>query len=356
MSGRGRERGPGGETPGGGLVTIGPRTTVHVLLAGYPSLREQLLDYDPAFSPLAGPQRRAAGWARVTTLNDIAVAMDVPWRRVVRDLRERIERDGGDAPPVSGSGTVLRDDGRLAALRVIVGQLENGGSLPQLAERLRALTSGLTAADAAALERALVDGAERARDEAEARVMLAAGAPQAVPPPPPGHPLDGQGRAARQLRLLTGDLAAELAKMGGSPSRRRWRSAKPMLQRLIERISDVETMFRRHRQAWFPALSARGVEGPGTLLADREDEALELLRRLRLAVDRDDAAFVADAGARLAGLIDDLLGTFDVILVPLAERHLSMGDWAVVRELEDGVGYAFIPPPPSWPDPGSPTG
>ena len=115
-------------------------------------------------------------------------------------------------------------------------------------------------------------------------------------------------------------------------------------------------MFRRHRQAWFPALSARGVEGPGTLLADREGEALELLRRLRLAVDRDDAAFVADAGARLAELIDDLLGTFDAVLVPLAERHLSQGDWAVVRELEDGVGYAFIPPPPAWPDPGSTAG
>ena len=355
MSGRGRERGWGGETPGGGLVTIGPRTTVHALLAAYPSLREQLLAYDPAFSPLVGPEGRAASWARVTTLNDLAVSMDVSWRRVVDDLRERIERDGGDAPPVAGSGTVSRDDERLTALRMIVGQLENGGSLPLLAERLHALTAGLTAADTAALERALADGADRARDEAEARLMQAAGAPQAVASPP-GHPLDGQRRAGRQLRSLTGDLAGELAKIGGSPSRRRWRSAKPMVQRLIERISDAETMFRRHRRAWFPALSAHGVEGLGTLLADREGEALELLRRLRLAVARDDAAFVADAGTRLAELIDDLLGTFDAVLVPLAERHLSQGDWAVVRELEDGVGYAFIPPPPAWPDPGSPPG
>lgn len=335
-----------------GLVTIGPRTTVHGLLAAYPFLRPRLLAAGPAFAPLGDEGERAAAWTRVTTMNDVAVSMDVPWRRLVRDIREYIAAEMGDAPPVAGTGTVSQDDQRLAGLRGIAVELEDGGSLLELAERLQGLTAGLSPADAAALERALADGAEQAHDEAEARVMRAAEMPQQVaPPPPPGHPLDSQRRAGEQLRRLTHDLGVELERMGGSPSRRRWRSAKPMVQRLVERIADVEAMFRRHRQAWLPALAVHEVTGLGPLLTDREAEALELLPRLRRALEHDDSAFVAEAGARLIRLVDDVLGTVELVLVPLAERHLSENDWAVVRELEDDVGFAFIAVPPPWPDP-----
>jgi hypothetical protein len=343
--------GDGRSRAAGGPFTIGPRTTMHALLVCYPFLREELLAYGSAFSPLAGEGAAAGGWARVTTLNDVAVAMDVPWCRLARDVREFIAAETGDAPPMTGPGAARRDDARLQELRRIVRELEDGGPLLELAERLRSLTAGLDAGDAAALERALAEGTGRARDEAEARVMLAAETLPA-PPPPPGHPLDTQLRGGRRLRALVDELAAALSRMGGSPSRRRWRSAKPMVQRLIERIADLDTMSRSHGEAWLPALAAHGAGGLAKLLADRETEALELLRRLRLALARDDAAFVADAGSRLVELIEDLLGTYDLVLVPLAERHLSVQDWADVRRREDRVGFAFVPVPPPWPETG----
>ena len=82
----------------------------------------------------------------------------------------------------------------------------------------------------------------------------------------------------------------------------------------------------------------------------RQAEALETLRRLRLAVERDDAASVAETGARLVDALEDLLAQDERLLEPLATRHFSAGDWAAVRELEDGVGWGLIPPPPAWPD------
>jgi uncharacterized protein len=341
------QRPRGGAAARPGLVTIGPRTTVHALLADYPLLREELLGWDPAFAPLADAGR-VKTWSRVTRLNDVAVSMDVPWRRLVNEVRRRIKEAYGEAPPAAGARTLPADgDYRLAELRAITGELEAGGSLLELAGRLRGLTAGLSEADADALDRALTKDAALARGAAEAHVMRAAEErrPGSLPV---GHPLEVQRRAGRQLRRLVADLGAELERMGGSPSRRRWASAKPMVERLVGRISEVDAMFGRHRRAWFPALAVHGVDGLGSLVGGREEEALELLRRLRRAVAKDDAAFVAEAGGRLLEIVDDVLNTIDVIVAPLAERHLSEQDWRAVRELEDAVGYAFVAPP-AWP-------
>ena len=77
----------------------------------------------------------------------------------------------------------------------------------------------------------------------------------------------------------------------------------------------------------------------------------DLLLRLQIlgSVARDDAAFVVDNGARLLDLLGELLATEEQVLVPLAEQRLAAGDWMAVRELEDGVGWELIAPPPPWP-------
>jgi hypothetical protein len=61
------------------------------------------------------------------------------------------------------------------------------------------------------------------------------------------------------------------------------------------------------------------------------------------------AAFVVETGTRLLDLPDDLLSIDEQVLVPLAERHLAAGDWAAVREMEDGLGWSLIPAPLPWP-------
>jgi DUF438 domain-containing protein len=149
---------------------------------------------------------------------------------------------------------------------------------------------------------------------------------------------------------LSAGLRAELERLGGSPTRRRWRQDKPLVGRLVDRLSAVELRFRREQQAWFPALEVHGILGPQALLEARQSETLETLRRLRLAVERDDAASVAETGARLVDALEDLLAQDERLLEPLATRHFSASDWGAVRELEDGVGWGLIPSPPAWPD------
>jgi hypothetical protein len=333
-------------------ILIGPRTTVWTLLQAYPFLEAFLLARVRGFEALSEDHARTR-WARVMTLGDVGVRLNVPWQQLVHEIAAEVERGVGRPARVADAPRRIVDDQRrLPELRDIVEGLEAGGSLLEMAERWRAVTSDLEEGESAALDTALSESAVGGRTAGVRAVQAAAGAGAGpLTPPPPGHPLETLRREAGQVRQLSAGLKRELERLGGSATRRRWRLEKPLVARLVERLSEVELRFRREQQAWFPALEVHAVNGPQALLVSRQSEALETLRRLRLAVERDDAASVAEAGSRLVDTLEDLLAQDERLLEPLALRHFSTGDWAAVRELEDGVGWGLIPLPPAWPDP-----
>jgi hypothetical protein len=330
-------------------ILIGPRTTVYVLLQAYPFLEPLLLRRQAGFERLSDERARTR-WARTMTLSDVALRLNLPLRRMVRAIATEVERETGRAPRVAEAPRrIAGDERRLGELRKIVAGLEDGAPLEEMAARWRGATADLERPEEAALEAAL-SGEVAAGRRAGDQVVRAATAPDAdAAAPPSGHPLQLLRAEADALRQLCAGLEAELDRLGGSPARRRWQREKPLVARLVDRLSGVELRFRRQQQAWFPALGVHGVEGPQALLVARQQEALETVRRLRLAVERDDASSAAEAGARFIAEVDELLAQDERLLEPLATRHFSERDWAVVRELEDGVGWALVQAPPRWP-------
>ena len=315
----------------------------------YPFLVDFLLDYDAVFARLARSGGRT-GWVRMTTLGDVAVEMDITWRRLVRDISAEVARVTGRVPP---GGEARRADGgvRLVTVSEIVADLEKGGSLIELAARLREVTAGADGKQTAALDRALATTAAEARATTVRQVTAGVGPTlDGVPAhAPEGHPLASLAREGAQIKTLCRGLRTELERLGGSPSRRRWRTGRPLVVRLAERLSGVEQRVRREQQAWFPALAVAGEEGLAMLMYDRQAEALEALRLLRLAVARDDAASVVKSGVRLLDLLGGLAVAEEQLLAPIAERVLSSAEWASVREAEDNVGWSLIERPPRWP-------
>ena len=332
-------------------ILIGPRTTVYALLQAYPFLESFLLVRVRGFEALRDERARTR-WARVMTIDDVGLRLNMPWQQLVREIAAEVERGIGRLPRVADAPRrIVDDERRLGELRDIVDGLEAGAPLLEMAARWRAATDDLEQAETAALDAALSAAAVAGRAAADRAVAAAAGSGDAaLVAPPSGHPLDTLRREAGHVRQLSAGLKAELDRLGGSPTRRRWQREKPLVSRLVERLSAVELRFRREQQAWFPALAVHGVDGPQALLEVRQAGALETLRRLRLAVDGDDAASVAEAGARLVDALEDLLAQDERLLEPLATRYFSSDDWGAVRELEDGVGWGLIPPPPAWPD------
>jgi hypothetical protein len=331
-------------------ILIGPRTTVYTLLLAYPFLESYLLARVRGFERLRD-QRARTRWARVMTLDDVAVRLNVPWRQMVREIAAEVEQGTGRPARVADAPQrVVDDERRIGELHAIVEGLEAGAPLLEMAARWNVATGDLERAEMAALDAALSAAALAGRAGGERVALAAAPGDVALAEPPPGHPVETLRREARHILLLTAALRAEMDRLGGSSPRRRWQRAKPLVSRLADRLSAVELRFRREQQAWFPALEVLGIEGPQALLAARQGEALETLRRLCLAVDRDDAPAAVEAGTRLIDALEDLLAQDEGLLEPLALRHLSSEDWAAVRELEDGVGWGLASPPPAWPD------
>jgi DUF438 domain-containing protein len=332
-------------------ILIGPRTTVYSLLLAYPFLEPYLLARVRGFERLRD-QRARTRWARVMTLDDVGLRLNVPWRQLVREIAAEVERVTGRPTRVADAPQrVVDDERRIGELREIVRGLEAGAPLLEMAARWREATSDLERAEVAAVDAALSEAtlAGRAGGDRMVRAVVDLG-DLALTAPPPGHPLETLRREARHILRLTAGLRAEMDRLGGSPPRQRWQRAKPLVSRLADRLSAVELRFRREQQAWFPALEVLGIDGPQVLLASRQSEALETLRRLRLAADRDDAPSVVETGTRLVDALEDLLAHDEGLLEPLAVRHFSVEDWVAVRELEDGVGWGLMAPPVPWPD------
>ena len=212
---------------GGRGLALGPRTTVWTLLEAYPFLQGFLAAYHEQFRRLATPEGRGR-WARVASLEEVALAMDLTWRQLARDIAAEVTRAG-----------------RVDDLRDIAARLEDGGSLMELAKELERAMDGAVPVEQADFERALADAAAAERLAVRRGMESAAGLPadSVVLAAPEGHPLHSLRREGAQVQTLCADLRVALDGLGGSPSRRRWRGPT------TENSKRARRSWRRRRKA-----------------------------------------------------------------------------------------------------------
>jgi hypothetical protein len=330
-------------------IVLGPHTTVHALLTAYPDLAGFLPGYAPAFARLSVPRGRVS-WARIATLGDVALEMNVSWRRLVRDIVTEVRRLTGESPlTVDDPREVDAGDPRLGELRDIVAELERGGSLLEMAARLDALTVGAGASEADALVAALWGGSGDSGGSLASLPFGPRGPGDLLDGLPEGHPVESLGREGQQVDMLAAALAAELERLGGSHSRRRWTAARPLVTRLVDGLQGLELRVRREREAWLPALERGGAADAARLVLSRQDDALDRLRLVRRALRADDAAQVLEHGRALVGSLRELSVCEEQVLVPVAQRILTPREWAELRRQEEEAGWSLIPTPPPWP-------
>ena len=335
-------------------ILIGPRTTVWTLLQAYPFLEPFLLARVRGFEALADEGARTR-WARVMTLDDVAVRLNVPWQQLVREIcgrggarRGRPPRvaDGGAAPDrrrLSGGSASCTTSSVSSRPAARCSRWRSAGAPPRPTSSRRSRPRWTLRSR----RRPPVWGAAGAR-----AVEAGAEAGGTLTSPPPGHPLETLRREAGQVARWpprSGASSSGLAVLprgdaGGrrSPCRAPGRAALGRGAPLPPRAAGVAACARGPRRRR-PPCAARGAPD-----GDARDPAP---RAPGHAVERDDSASVAEAGGRLVDALEDLLAQDERLLEPLALRHFSPGDWAAVRELEDGVGWGLISSPPAWPNP-----
>lgn len=322
-------------------MVLSRATTVFALLEEYPFLERFLVARHEVFARLTRPGPRRT-WARMVTLGEAATAMDEPVLELLRELRSEVLRVRGVAPAIAADDAGSAIDLRLGEeVRALVRRLEQGASLTELADRLDGLTRGLDAEAVAAAvherEEIGVRGSIEAAggsptDDSGVRLTLYL-----------GHPVRALQQESARLGGLATHVEEAVAGLGEPPDVGRWRTARPVVVALLERLAELELQARRLRLAWFTTLASRGQRSVTVVVGGRLDEAVDAIRRLLVVARKDDPTALSATAPRAVHLVRHALLTQEELLVPAALRALDDDDWEAVAEQERVVGWALAP-------------
>ena len=316
-------------------------STLYALLEQYPFLEDYLAARHAVFDRLVDPAA-ATRWARVVTLSELATAMNLPWLEFLREVQGEVRRVTGDSPLIIEDVAGLTPDARFEEeLHAILGELEDGAPLDDLAGRLDVLTQGLDAEAVAVLARDLVAG-RGAPGRAMAQAAGQTGEwPAARLALHPGHPV----RALLDEAARLGDLATHVEDLVGgltSPvGGRRWREARPALEGLLTKLLQVDRQARRLRLAWYPTLLSRGGHGVAALVDADLVAALDALEQAITVTGKGEAEPAMGAARHATGLLRRALAAEEELLAPAALHGLDDDDWEAVAEQERVVGWAL---------------
>lgn len=312
-------------------MALTPAMTVYDLLVAHPFLDGFLVAYHPVFAGLAATRRRET-WGRMVTLGELAVVMDIPWRVFLRDVRAEVERVTGIPPALVDEMEAHEEDAKGEEVRGLVGDLERGAPLADLARRMDAATGGLDDVQVAALaRRRRRDG--RGGDELLG-VPVAASAARGLGP---GHPVTALRRECERVLELAAHLEEAVERFGEG---RRGVQTAPLA--LLDRLDEIGVQRERLRRAWYPTLGSRGGRGPSALVDGQLEDVVRLGARLRRALEREEPVTVRATAGRYLDALRSALASEEVLLMPLALRTLDREDWEALGEQERVVGWALL--------------
>jgi len=318
-------------------------TTLHTLLGEYPFLDDFLVSRHPFFARL-GDSDASRRWLRVAALQDVAVAMDLPWLDLLREIQAEIGRVTGAAPAIAGAAPGPAEDSAMGDdVLGVLRELAHGTSIGALAARIDELTGGLDAEEVAAVARSREREAGVRAASTAGIVGPVSGWPAALTALGPSHPLRALERERSRLAALASLVEGVVEAIGDPPDEARWHEAGPAFGGLVAKLGDMERQGRRLRLAWYPVVAARIGPSIPEMVGERVGEAVEALDRARATTGPGEvAAAVAVALARAAvAAVRRALDAEEEFLAPAAFRALDDDDWADVAGQEGAAGWAL---------------
>jgi DUF438 domain-containing protein len=241
---------------------------------------------------------------------------------------------------------------RREALKGLIRRLHGGGSAEEVKHEFAALLDGVSAAEIAELEQALIaEGLPESevkrlcdvhvavfRDSLDAQIP-----PEAVP----GHPIHTFRAENQAAARAVDDLEGALETLKATPETAQLEAARRRLQHLRE----YEQHYLRKENVLFPYLERHGFSGPSSVMWAIHDDVRagwKTLEELLAAGPGDDpAAFAAridQVFEPLSTMIREMFYKEENILYPAALELLSAGEWQEIRAQEPEVGFCYVEP------------
>ncbi len=227
-------------------------------------------------------------------------------------------------------------------LKKIILKLHNGASVSEVKKDFGALIQGVSAAEVAEMEQALIDNGMPVEEiqhlcEVHVEVFKASLDKEKISSKVEGHPVQTMLEENKLARVKVRALKkAVLA----------WRFAGGTQEKVLAALDDLSKIlihYTRKENQLFPYLEKKEFTGPSRVMWGKHDEIRALFKDARAKVEKNDKSAIGSLHP-LAGKIKRMIFMEEHILIPEALRRLSNEDWARIRIGEDAIGFSWLRP------------
>lgn len=171
---------------------------------------------------------------------------------------------------------------------------------------------------------------------------------------PPGHPVDTFSKENRELLALTRQVRQIVEEVNGTAAME-VSSTILRLRALFNALWDVDKHYRRKENLLFPFLEQKGITGPPTVMWGKHDQAREMLKGAREALESDGGMTREEVAATAELLllpaiqaVEDMTMKEEDILFPMCMDQLTDLEWFSIYEQTPEIGFCLYDPSVEW--------
>lgn len=171
---------------------------------------------------------------------------------------------------------------------------------------------------------------------------------------PPGHPVDTFSKENRELLALTRQVRQIVEEVNGTAAME-VSSTILRLRALFNALWDVDKHYRRKENLLFPFLEQKGITGPPTVMWGKHDQAREMLKGAREALESDGGMTREEVAATAELLllpaiqaVEDMTMKEEDILFPMCMDQLTDLEWFSIYEQTPEIGFCLYDPTVEW--------
>lgn len=243
---------------------------------------------------------------------------------------------------------------RQEVIRTLLAELHAGKTVDEVKGKFKAAFSGVSGAEIAEAEQALVANGLPVTEvqrlcDVHAAVFRDSITP-AVPSPEemsgqPGHPVHSMREENRALEKL---LEEEV-----EPALLAWQaeeSALPQLRKAIRDLKEIHLHYLRKENLLFPYMEKHDITAPPKVMWGVDDEIRDMLKQAELLANAEnpDKALLTEKMDEAIVKITEMIFKEENILFPMVLEALTTGEWAQIERESGEMGYFRIPQPPVW--------
>jgi len=242
---------------------------------------------------------------------------------------------------------------RQAVIKDLLAQLHAGKSVDQVKEQFAEAFDGVSAAEIAEAEQALIAGGlpvEEVQRLCDVHAAVFKGSIEEIHQPldfseTPGHPAHTLREENRALERLVQDrLRPDLAALAGGDT-----AAAGRLRQGFAELAQIGLHYSKKENLFFPYMERYGITAPPKVMWGVDDEIRALIKETRALLEQGaDPGQIPEKAEEALSKTQEMIFKEENILLPMLMETLTQEEWKRIADESGEIGYCLIPDPPVW--------